>query len=731
VALNYTTITETFKDGSGSPLSNVIVTFTPSEAVYSAGNVLASPASPIVATVNTGGQLKAADGSSALTLLATDNSGLTYEGLTGFFYWTVTINVSGTTQIFSFFLPSSPTTVELYALANTAAGGSSGFTNPMTTLGDLIYEDATPAANRLAGSTSASKRFLTQTGTGSASAAPAWGAIAAGDLPTGTTGAQGALQLDGTAADIQPVGVQAAGAKGQAADAEHVHPYHPWQFHVKAYGAKGDGQIVTDGAITTSTAALACATSTPFANAVAGMPIHVGGAGGGTYTPLCTTIASKTDSGHVTLTASATSTVTSGIVCFGTDDTAAIKNAVNAAVAYAQANHGYAEVLFDPVIYIVGGAPVIGGATAGNAQIPLPVIAGTAEKVTLVFRGTRNQESLSHWLQTTPQASGAVLAGVRNDGTVDATNGPATVIGGPYNGYGGGTTVFSNMHAVIDGLSVVVPYNGTYGGFDFYGVGEASVPSASCIALAVPPTGSSVPSMSNPGSHFSSFGFYGLRMPSTNNNAVSVVGNFMVEGMAIGFGPSEHCNWNYVEANYCYTSLLVYGANSGAGMAHWVKGKHTVIGECVYGVYFYDGANEGPYEKVVLDTISVESVGNFAIYDPSNYGLGFIGFARFDGSPIASGGSHLRIIDRGKLPGHMASPPSVPASTSAAALVYGDAWVTIHTGAGVTVSAVTIDGTATGLTMAASSSLAVRVPSGRTIALTYAGGTPTWDWWLD
>jgi hypothetical protein len=53
----------------------------------------------------------------------------------------------------------------------------------LTTLGDTLYEDATPAPARLAGNTSATKKFYTQAGTGSASAAPAWGTIAAGDLP--------------------------------------------------------------------------------------------------------------------------------------------------------------------------------------------------------------------------------------------------------------------------------------------------------------------------------------------------------------------------------------------------------------------------------------------------------------------------------------------------------------------------------------------------------------------
>jgi len=56
-------------------------------------------------------------------------------------------------------------------------------TNPMTTLGDTLYGGASGTVTRLAGNTLAAKRFLTQTGTGSASQAPAWGEIAASDIP--------------------------------------------------------------------------------------------------------------------------------------------------------------------------------------------------------------------------------------------------------------------------------------------------------------------------------------------------------------------------------------------------------------------------------------------------------------------------------------------------------------------------------------------------------------------
>lgn len=82
--------------------------------------------------------------------------------------------------------------------------------SPMTTLGDMIFENATPVPARLAGSISATKMFLTQTGNGAISAAPAWGPIVAADVPnldfskitTGTVpiGQGGTGQVTATAA---------------------------------------------------------------------------------------------------------------------------------------------------------------------------------------------------------------------------------------------------------------------------------------------------------------------------------------------------------------------------------------------------------------------------------------------------------------------------------------------------------------------------------------------------
>lgn len=53
---------------------------------------------------------------------------------------------------------------------------------PLTALGDMVYANSTPALTRLQGNTTAALNVLTQTGTGSASAAPAWQTPAAAGI---------------------------------------------------------------------------------------------------------------------------------------------------------------------------------------------------------------------------------------------------------------------------------------------------------------------------------------------------------------------------------------------------------------------------------------------------------------------------------------------------------------------------------------------------------------------
>jgi hypothetical protein len=82
-------------------------------------------------------------------------------------------------------------------------------TNPMTTLGDIIYENSTPAPARLAGTTSTTLSALTQTGTGSASAAPVWGATVGGGSSVVSATVSGLAQGQTLAANGTPALVNA------------------------------------------------------------------------------------------------------------------------------------------------------------------------------------------------------------------------------------------------------------------------------------------------------------------------------------------------------------------------------------------------------------------------------------------------------------------------------------------------------------------------------------------
>ena len=96
-------------------------------------------------------------------------------------------NVQGWVAISS---TASACTTEAFLFdgANAQPLASFNTLSPMTTLGDVTYESAANTASRLAGNTTTTKKYLSQTGTGTVSAAPSWQQIAAADLSDGNTG---------------------------------------------------------------------------------------------------------------------------------------------------------------------------------------------------------------------------------------------------------------------------------------------------------------------------------------------------------------------------------------------------------------------------------------------------------------------------------------------------------------------------------------------------------------
>ena len=82
-------------------------------------------------------------------------------------------------------------------VSGTAAATQGGTAQSTWTLGDLLYASALNTLSKLAGNTTTTKKFLTQTGTGSGSAAPGWNTIAMGDLGTGSPSSSNFLRGDG------------------------------------------------------------------------------------------------------------------------------------------------------------------------------------------------------------------------------------------------------------------------------------------------------------------------------------------------------------------------------------------------------------------------------------------------------------------------------------------------------------------------------------------------------
>lgn len=772
MALNFVSITGTFDDGSQSPLSGKAV-FTPSETVYASGVPVVSADNPITVSI-TGGSL------GAVKLLATDNAGLSFAGLTGFFFWSVTITLGGISQQgWSFFLPSSPTTVDLYALANTAAGG--GFTNPMTALGDMITGGAAGAAARLAGNASAAKEFLTSTGTGTAANTPAWGTIAASDVPTlnqSTTGTAGnvtgivAIAHGGTGQITQQAALDAlAGAvtsgrylRGDGTNVvlSAVQPAdlgttpgttpasmlpllyggvwgYPWQFLPESYGGEGFRGIAGD--IVTNSTNVITSASGAFATAVAGDHILIHGANGATSGPLITTIASVQSATQVTLSAAASASVSNCPAIWGPDATSAWVSAANAAGAYGIAHDYFGEVLAAPIPYILAGAPTqTGNGTTTptfNAQIPLsfPAANGSSEKLVIALSAMSGDAGyVQYWESLVPNVAGCSLVSLATTGnTPDPVFGQQSVIGGPSSG-SGFTGSFANVKVTTKGVGVWLPVYTNIYAYDFGYLSAMRVQQSSAHIFAPPGVGGGVgPVLKDlpPQAAFQNAVGAGLRSPVIGNNADAVCDDFTVEGYSRGLYVFDHFTGHRVFTIYNDVALKIDLAQGISGVSHGVAID-------LFGCEVYNGGisvNGNTYCPVYI-RMDAECTG--VAYDVNDIGNALYGEIRWTDpadsrSPVVNGAGNLRFINDKLGPGHWASAPGVPLSgTPQRNTSFRDASaLVVHTGAGVTVSAITVDGTSTGLTMGAGSSLSIPPPpSGKSVTLTYAGGTPTWDWWL-
>jgi len=457
----------------------------------------------------------------------------------------------------------------------------------------------------------------------------------------------------------------------------------PWVFDVRVFGAVGDGQAATDGAITTGQNVLTCATSKPFKPSDVGKAIQVKGALSSGATTLVTTITGYTSSSTVTLGANATNTVSgSGLVLWATDDTVAIQAAINAAFAYGQIN-GTATVWVPPtgkgLFYGVAGPLVAGGTTKANGQLVIPIQVTTGVKVVLTILGATDGGATRHWEQKIPQLAGSTLVsfGVWANATAQSNalnaNGQAACISAQTgaNGYGTDALLYNNVLVRMQNVQVYTTHslNGwTFGALNFHGLAAAALENFGYgTAATYAPNGGDY---NNPNG-FSAGLAIGVLLPSAGNNDNNQLRNVT-------------CHGGYTRAIFVTEHT------------EWVGGTilYSWSGVCPVGNYGDGGNGVGASHGIFIDQVSIEGCNNqLEIIGPGQSGVGPMLSGSYDtegqstirdnsgglaaacgefhvksngvaASPAVGAGTPLQLICDFQFPGPVASPPTLTINTA-------------------------------------------------------------------
>ncbi|MCX5365970.1 hypothetical protein OG864_45550 [Streptomyces sp. NBC_00124] len=391
----------------------------------------------------------------------------------------------------------------------------------------------------------------------------------------------------------------------------------PWVFDVTdaAYGAVGDAKVVADGAMSSGSATLTSATAA-FTVDDEGKAISVKGAAATGVTTLVTTISAYVSPTQVTLSATNSSggAVSGAIVIWGTDDTAAIQAAVDAAEAYLAAGHTYAQVYCPPRPYVIAGP--LNNSKSGNGQIVFGVYPATGVKKILEFASdVTGAAAVRHWQQLVPQYGGAcfVSLGVfastaAQISSINADGNPA-VISGPNEGFGyGAAALFSNVMPVLTNLCFLTTHSAyglTYGAANLYGCANAHITNFSTGTAGIVAVGSDYSSPGTFGTGLS----VGLLLPAPGNNHHVVLDNVSIQGgytYACFF--TEHAVAKRYMGLYCWAGAVFVGNYFGSvGSVHAMRIESCGIEACANEVYILGVGSGGVGPIVHIEELSTES----------------------------------------------------------------------------------------------------------------------------
>jgi hypothetical protein len=375
------------------------------------------------------------------------------------------------------------------------------------------------------------------------------------------------------------------------------------------FGAVGNGREVKGATITSGTlGTLVDTTNSPFTTAAPGMAIMVYGAGAAGV-PLVTTIATRVSATTVTLTAAASTAVANVAYRFGTDDTAAIQAAIDAACP---GGSGQGVVQFAAKTYVLATAPRHD--RSGNAILaPVynPVTTLTAPAGVLHLRGPFSQ---SNQPNTHPLVGGTILMPILPAQTYSATYGPPSVLGGPTVEQVGATFYFTNLNITLENVFVWLTQNPTLAAIDFGYCADATVKGTAVMACAVGQADFIQPT------NVWSFGY---RMPQGANYGVSVVDGCLVSGTYLGLTGDDHLDLRGWIQNRCYIGYAPSSHGSHPAFASKIQSQ-----ECTYhlaGWTVTAGLGNIPANTMVYLLLDLEDYGAGSwysttahVYDPTS-----------------------------------------------------------------------------------------------------------------
>lgn len=402
-------------------------------------------------------------------------------------------------------------------------------------------------------------------------------------------------------------------------------------FNVNTYGAKGDGQMVVDGATDGTTGQITCATSQPFKATDVGKYLIINGALG-TANALVGKITSYQSASQVTINAVSTTAVSAACVLWGTDDTVAFQACITAAATYMNSSGLSAQVYKPPPVNglfnMIAGPLVNTGTANGQLVIPTLYTVGAPQQTMYFFADITR--SLPLWTQTAyAQVSNGIVstglfastgaytsnaASFGKAGVISSTPSQTSLVANI-----AGLPAFQNIHVVFQNWTIITPStnNGwNYSAFQMGGAAKCEFNGCAALITANYNTSTGANTFPAVGTlqNGLSTGFIGS---GNGNNDDNTNYNPTISGYAFGLQLSEHIVIIAGRTIGCWASLLIMG-NDGVANAHMMRVVGHSVELCSITAYIESTGSPGFTIDAELD---METSNNLQIQD-NNTGAG-------------------------------------------------------------------------------------------------------------